>query len=98
MECHCRLNACLSSAPSEGEKEREKIRERRGRTEGKIRDPFVLGDMRMVEKERTIVVEWTDRGEQGRVGGLWGERGGEGRVWASGMSGGGKVPVSGCFV
>lgn len=68
MECHCRLNACLSSAPSEGEKEREKIRERRGRREGKIRDPFVLGDMRMPEKEGTIVEEWTDRGRGARAG------------------------------
>ncbi len=57
-----------------------------------------MGDMRMPEKEGTIVVEWKDRGGQGRVGGLWGKRGGERRVWASGMSGGGEVPVSGRFV
>lgn len=74
----------------EEKREREKIRERRGkrrRREGKIRDPFVLGDMRMPEKEGTIVMEWTDRGGKGRVGGLWGKRRRERRVWASGVSG-----------
>lgn len=72
MECHCRLNACLSSAPSEGEKEREyereKIRERRGRREREhILDPFVMGDMRMSEREGTMVVELKD-GEGGKGG------------------------------
>lgn len=43
------------------EREREKMRERGGKGGGgerrKIREPFVLGDMRMPEKEGTIVVE-----------------------------------------
>lgn len=54
MECHCRLNACLSSAPSEAEKETERVWERGKIRKGggrKIRDPFVMGDMRMAEKK-----------------------------------------------
>lgn len=83
MECHCRLNACLSSAASEGEKEREyereKIRERRGRREreSKMQGPFVMGDMRMSEKEGTMVQEWKDGGGKGGLVDC-GERG-EGR-------------------
>ena len=89
----------IGTRVKERKREREKIGERRGRRmrrERKIRDPFVLGDMRMSEKEGTIVVEWKDRGvgglcggRAGLVGGLWGTKGGGRRVWACGMSGGG---------
>lgn len=42
---------------------REKIRERRGRREReRIREPFVMGDMRMPEKEGTMVVGEEDKG------------------------------------
>lgn len=52
-----------------GAKERKRAGENGGRGgEGagggerrKIREPFVLGDMRMPEKEDTIVVEWEYR-------------------------------------
>lgn len=46
------------------------MRERRGRRrrERKIQNPFVLGDMRMPEKEGTIVVEWQDGGRRWTVG------------------------------
>lgn len=76
-----------------GAKERKRAGENEEGGGRKIREPFVLGDMRMPEKEGTIVVEREYRKGGVKMGRL-GKRGVGRRVWASRMSGGGKVPVT----
>lgn len=73
MECHCRLNACLSSEQREGENETEGKKRRRGEDRRgksrKVQDPDVFDDVRMSKKENTVVLRRKHRRRGVKMGG-----------------------------
>lgn len=97
MECHCRLNACLSSAPSEEGKEGKRQRNWDKGGVGGYR-AHLLWVIRVRLKRRAQLNGRTEWGE-GSLVDCKGESQGVRRcVWDCGMSRGGKVPVNGYFV